>query len=269
MILQKSEVTKAQALQQRQRCERFAAGTADAIGAAADCLYSLLPFEERRRQAADWYDACAQAMLRCNFAPLDKWIQLQTCLAAEEHFELQDLLQLLRICRRSAIEIDGWDEDVFSEVDDVINQGLLANRANVSWNIPDKLNYLHEAATEPASHLDAAMPDLLATAEIRNGERRISGRNQLALPIRIRCNTKGRQSNETTRTSNVSLTGLYFRTPENYQIGSHLQITYPYWTGPGSINREYPARVARLDRLPDRSWGVAVEFLQNLRDKPG
>jgi hypothetical protein len=48
-----------------------------------------------------------------------------------------------------------------------------------------------------------------------------------------------------------------------------LNVIYPYWTGPGSINREYPARVARLDPLPDRSWGVAVEFLQNLRDKTG
>jgi hypothetical protein len=46
-----------------------------------------------------------------------------------------------------------------------------------------------------------------------------------------------------------------------------LKVIYPYWTGPGSINREYSARVTRLDRLPDRSWGVAVEFLQNLRDK--
>ncbi len=208
-------------------------------------------------------------MLRCNFAPLDKWIQLQTCLAAEEHFELQDLVQLLRICRRSAIEIDGWDEDVFSEVDDVINDGLLAIRANVSWNIPDKLNYLHDAGTAPASPLKAAMADPLAGAEARDGERRASGRNQLALPIHIRCNTKDRQCDETTRTHNVSLTGLYFRTLENYQIASPLQVIYPYWTGPGSINRVYPARVARLDRLPDRSWGVAVEFLQNLHDKSG
>ena len=89
-------------------------------------------------------------MLRGNFAPLDEWIRQQACLAAEEHFELEDLLQLLRICRRSAIEIDGWDEDVFSAVDEVINEGLLSIRAKVSWNIPDRLNYLKGAQSEAA-----------------------------------------------------------------------------------------------------------------------
>ena len=63
------------------------------------------------------------------------------------------------------------------------------------------------------------------------------------------------------------LAAFIFRLSEDYQIGSHLQVTYPYWTGPGSINKEYSARVSRLDRLPDGSWGVAVEFLQSLRDK--
>ncbi len=267
MLLQKTEVTKSQARQQRQRCERFAAGTADAIGAAGQCLFSLLPYQERVRQAASWYDACAQAMLRCNFAPLDEWIRQQACLAADEHFGLEDLLQLLRICRRSALEIDGWDEDVFSAVDEVINEGLLAIRANVSWNIPDRLNYLKEAESEPVLQPESSASDPVACAEVREGERRGSGRNRLALPIRVRCTSKQSQIDEITLTLNVSLRGLYFRTQENYQIGSPLQVTYPYWTGPGSINREYSARVARLDRLPDRAWGVAVEFLQNLRDK--
>jgi len=267
MLLQKPEVTKAQARQQRQRCERFAAGTADAIGTAGQCLFSLLPYQERVRQAASWYDACAQAMLRCNFEPLDEWMRRQACMAAEENFEMEDLLQLLRICRRSAIAIDGWDEDVFSAVDDVINEGLLAIRAKVSWNIPDHLNYLKETQSEPALRPELNASDPLARAEVREGERRVSGRNQLALPIRILCITEQSQSDETTRTQNVSLSGLYFRTQENYRIGSPLRVTYPYWTGPGSINREYAARVARLDRLQDIFWGVAVEFLQNLRDK--
>lgn len=267
MLLQKPEVTKAQARQQRQRCARFAAGTAEAIGAAGQSLFSLLPYQERVRQAASWYDACAEAMLRCNFAPLDEWIRRQACMAAEENFEMEDLLQLLRICRRSAIEIDGWNEDVFSAVDDVINDGLLAIRGKVSWNIPDRVNYLKEAQGEPAIQPELNASDPLASAEVREGERRVSGRNQLALPIRVRCSTERSHADETTRTQNVSLSGLYFRTQKNYQVASPLRVTYPYWTGPGSINREYSARVSRLDRLPDGSWGVAVEFLQNLRDK--
>jgi len=267
MLLQDPEVTKAQTRQQQQRGERFAAGTADAIGAAGPCLFSLLPYQERVRLAASWYYACTQAMLRGNFAALDEWIRRQACLTAEENFEMEDLLQLLRICRRSAIEIDGWDEDVFSAVDDVINEGLLAIRGKVSWEIPDRLNYLKEAQRVPARRPEANVSDPLARARVRESERRVSDRNQLALPIRVRSATEQSQRGETTHTQNVSLSGLYFRTRENYKIGSNLRITYPYWTGPGSINKDYVARVSRLDQLPDGSWGVAVEFLQGLRHK--
>ena len=269
MRLQESQVTKAQAHQQRQRCERFAASAADAIGAAEQCLFSLLPYQERRRQAASWYEACAQAMLRGNFAPLDEWIRRQSVLAAEEHFEFQDLARLLRICRRSAIEVDGWDEDVFSALDEVINEGLGAIRGNVSWNIPDHLDYLKDQDDGSVLHLSESESDPDASPEVRDGERRVSGRNQLALPIRVRCFTEQFQNEEITCTQNVSLAGIYFRTQQNYAVGSSLLVTYPFWTGPGSINKEYSARVARLDPLPNRSWGVAVEFLQNLRKRSG
>ena len=267
MLLQKPEVTKEQARQQKQRCARFAAGTADAIGAAGDCLFSLLPYQERVRQAASWYDACAQAMLRCNYSPLDEWIREQACRASSENFELHDLLRLLRICRQSAIEIDGWDEDVFSSVDDVINEGLIAIRPKVTWNIPESLNYLKDAETKPLGMAVSNASEAAKLVDTRDGERRYSSRNRLALPIRVRCKTEAFQCDEITFTKNVSLTGLYFSSVENYQLGTHLQVTYPYWTHPGGINREYPARVARLDPLPDGSVGIAIEFLQDLHER--
>src|SRR4029077_17158407 len=74
------------------------------------------------------------------------------------------------------------------------------------------------------------------------------------------------QTDEINSTLNVSLSGFYFSTRENYKIGSRLQVAFPYWAAPGSINREYPARVTRLDPLPDGSLGVAVEFLESLRN---
>jgi PilZ domain len=267
MVLLQSGITKTQERQQKQRCDRFAAGTAEAIGAAQQCLFSLLPYHERSRQAASWYTACAQGMLRCNYAPLDAWIKEQACLANAEHFELRDLLQLLRICRRSAIEIDGWDEDVFSAVDEVINEGIFAIRAEVSWEIPAGLNYLKEAERKSAIAPELNALESAANSEVREGERRVSGRNRLALPIRLRHNTEFGQREEITNTQNVSQTGLYFKTQAAFQLQSRLQIIYPFWTDPGSINKEYTAEVARIDRLPDQSWGVAVEFLQNLRDK--
>jgi hypothetical protein len=267
MALLQSETTKTQERQQKKRCDRFAAGAADAIGASQQCLYSLLPYQERHRQAANWYGACAQGMLRCNYAPLDAWIKHQACLANTEHFDLQDLLQLLRICRRSAIEIDGWDEDVFSAVDEVINEGILAIRAEVTWEIPAGLNYLKDAESNPTEEPQLNALEPAANSVVRESERRVSGRNRLALPIRLRHATEYGQREEITHTENVSLTGLYFKTQATLQLQSRLQIIYPFWTDPGSINKEYTAEVARIDRLPDQTWGVAVEFLQNLRDK--
>jgi hypothetical protein len=269
MRTQKITATKAKdsAQRQRERCTRFAAGAAESIGTSANCLFSLLPYEERVRQAAGWYDACADAMLQGNYGPIDEWIHKQACLAETQHFELEDLLELLRICRSSAIEIDGWDEDVFSAVDDVINEGLRDVRSEVSWIISDDLNYMKEAESIPSVDMEVSLSETGANLERRVGERRLFGRNQLALPIRVRCGSGQGACEEITRTQNVSMRGLYFQTQSNLKIGSVLKIVYPYWTDPGSLNEEYSARVARLDRLPDEFWGVAVEFLQNIRKR--
>ncbi len=267
MGIQKIATTTAKNPQQRQRCVRFAAGAADAIGTSANCLFSLLPYEERVRQATGWYEACADAMLRGNYGPIDEWIRTQACLAEAQHFELEDLLQLLRICRSSAIEIDGWDEDVFSAVDDVINEGLHEVRSKVSWSISDGLNYMKQAESIPPQLMEMSLPETSANSEAREDERREFGRNRLALPVRVRCTGGQGASEEITFTQNVSMTGLYFKTQSNYKIGIPLKVIYPYWTDPGSINVEYSARVARLDRLPDQFWGVAVEFRQNIRKK--
>jgi hypothetical protein len=278
MLLEFTKVTKEQLLRQKQQCEQFAGPTAEAIGAAGNCLFSLLPYEERFRQAASWYDACALAMLRGNYAPLNEWIRQQACTGAEQHFKLEDFLELLRICRRSAINVARWDAATFSEVDEVINEGLLAVREKVPWNIHDDMNYLDgtQVNTELALELDT--PELtpevtpqLDTSELAPerdaSERRAAFRNRLAMPIRVRVISHGGPDEEITHTQNVSRHGVYFITLERYRDGSHLEVTYPYWAEHGGINRVYPARIARLDRLSHNTWGVAVEFLQDLHKK--
>ena len=267
MRIQNNGATKAKNPRQRQRCERFAAGAADSIGTNANCLFSLLPYEERVRQTASWYDACTEAMLRGNYSLLDEWIRGQACLAETQHFELEDLLQLLRACRRSAIEIDGWDEDVFSAVDEVINEGLRAIRGKVSWTISENLDYLKQSEGESVLPANGNAPKPSVEMETRDGERREFGRNRLALPIRVLCTAGKDVREEITRTHNVSMTGIYFRTQSTYKIGTVLKVVYPYWTDPGSINKEYSARVTRIDGLPGEFWGIAVEFLRNLRKK--
>jgi hypothetical protein len=259
MLLDDDELTEAQQLQ-IQKCASFAALTAEKIRTAENCLFSLLPHEELARLTASWYEASAQAMLHCNYAPIDKWIQSQSRLAAEEDFALEDVLELLRTCRRSAIEGEGWNENVFSVVDDAINEALAAIRTKVSWNIPNSLDYLSELASEiEASPLGQALE-----TEERAGERREFGRNRLRLPIRVRVTCDRRLLEEVTYTQNVSRIGLYFVTRETYQAGLALKVTYPYWTQPGAINREYDAKIVRLDHLLDRACGVAIEFMESL-----
>jgi hypothetical protein len=257
MPLEGIEVTEAHALQ-RQRCESFGARTAERIRAADNCLFSLLPYEELSRQAACWYKACEQGMLRGNYAPITEWIRSQLHLSQAEGFAPQDLLQLLLICRLSAIEVEGWDEEVFSAIDEVINEVLEAARTEFAWNIPETITYLAYTPGQPK----ASGPGKLAAKQV--GERRSFGRNRLRLPIRV-CGTGDRgQMEEVTRTQSISRGGLYFVTREDYRAEQMLKITYPFWTESSGINKEYSAKIVRLDCLRDGTCGVAVKFLQSL-----
>jgi PilZ domain-containing protein len=260
MPFEEFEVTEAQLLQ-RQRSESFGARTAKRIRAAENCLFSLLPYEELSRRAAGWYEACAQGMLRGNYAPIDAWIRSQSRIAMAEGFTPQDLLQLLLICRNSAIEVERWNEELLSTIEEVINEVLVATRTELAWNFPEKMAYpAHEKREANANGLRKPV-------EEKAGERRSFERNRLRLPIRV-CGTGNHgQMEEITHTQSISRGGLYFVTREDYREGQILKITYPYWTESGGINSEYRAKIVRLDRLSEGAWGIAVEFLQNLGRK--
>jgi hypothetical protein len=43
-----------------------------------------------------------------------------------------------------------------------------------------------------------------------------------------------------------------------------LYVTYPYDSSPTAINKEFIARVVRIDPLPDGRNGIAVELLNSL-----
>jgi hypothetical protein len=280
MLLDEDKVTEA-AQFQRQRCAAFGARTAETIRAAKDCQFSLLPHEELARLASGWYDASAQAMLYGNFAPIDRWTQGQAQLAAAENFELEDMLGLLRICRSAAIQDEKWSEDIFSVVDEAINEALRCIGSAVSWNIPASLDYLRgntgmpERAEQPSVAQLAASKTTVPPAPIseawsgkRSENRRDFGRNCLKLPIRVRA-AAGAFLEELTHSENVSRSGLYFVTRRSaYKLQMALKITYPYWTERTAINQEYNAKVVRLDRLRDGLVGVAVEFTDGLGAEP-
>jgi hypothetical protein len=98
----------------------------------------------------------------------------------------------------------------------------------------------------------------------RHPERRSFQRNRLRLPIRVRASFRTGPVEETTHTLNVARGGLYFLSGYPYVAGLPLLVTYPYWQDPDAINREYPARVVRVESQADGRRGVAVQFLVSL-----
>ena len=254
MPFKQSELTAAR-LSQQQRSQSFASRTADRIRAEEHCLFSLLPSDELARLAAGWHEACSQAMLRGNYAPIDKWIRSQSAMAAAEGFSQDDVLHLLRICRGSAFEIEGWNKDVFSEVEEVIKEAVWDTSG---WHVPSEMDAEIQVPELPESAFVELEPDDAA------GERRIFGRSRLRLPIRVRSVGGQWQAEEINVTRSISRGGLEFVTLGNYFADQILKVCYPYWTDPGAINRDYSAKVVRLTRLSDRDWAVAIHFLESL-----
>ncbi|HEV2520903.1 MAG TPA: PilZ domain-containing protein [Candidatus Acidoferrales bacterium] len=259
MPIEGYEVPGAQLLQQ-QRCQSFASLTADRIRTDEKCLFSLLPSDELARLAAGWYEACSQAMLRGNFAPIDKWIRSQSATAAAEGFTLEDVLELLRICRDSAFETERWSQNVFSKVEEVINEAV---RSTCGWPALSEEDWV--ALAPDGSELN---PFSVPTEE-PPGERRTFERNRLQIPIRIFSSGGKWKAEEITVTKSISRGGLYFVTQGNYLVDQIVKVSYPNWTDHGAVNREYSAKVVRLDRVADHTWGVAIHFLESLGRRSG
>jgi len=258
MLFEEIEVTEAQALQQ-QRSASFGARTAERIRAAEDCLFSLLPHEELSRRAAGWYEACTQGMLRGNYAPISEWIKAQLQSAKSEHFVREDLLQLLQICRRSAIELEGWNEDILSSLDEVIDEIV----GNSGTKIADSNKIKEPASTSTCAGTNGEAGRVRG----ERNERRNFDRNRLSLPIRVFRTSDEGETDEISTTRSISRGGLYFVSHQEWRAAEILKIIYPYWTKVNSINTEYRAKVVRVDCLKGETWGVAIEFLQSLGRK--
>jgi hypothetical protein len=253
------EVTEAQQ-RQKQRGVTFAALATVKIRAAKGCQFALLPENEVTKLIAAWYESCAQAMLTGNYALLGEWIREQAGLAAENNFAFSDLVELLRQCRSAAIEIERWDEDIFSQVEDVIHEELQIIRGQHAWTHSPGLDNSAKASKNSASN--APGPELHEARPV--GERRHACRVRLQLPVRARGMTTGILMDVLTLTECVSHAGLYFLAPGNFSAGRILTVTYPHWEGPGAINKEYAAQIVRVDHLPDGAQGVAIKFLEGL-----
>lgn len=250
--------------------DRYAAVAGEQLREATDCRFSFLPYDALVQISAGWYTAAVVAMLRGNYGPVEDWVRDQARIAAKQGYELNDLLQLMRLCRQIAIEKEGWVEDQMGAVDEVIDEALAAMSGKVIWIIPEGLQYVtgmgtadREAAKVAAATAGLPVGSAAAKKIVKpEAERRIHKRAYLKLPIRVR-GWAGEQMTEVIQTVNVARGGLYFISKTIFAEDLKLNIVYPYWEDSGEVHKEFPAEIVRTDPRED-GIGYAVKFLVSL-----
>ena len=248
-------------LRQRFRLANFANCTAARIRAAHKCAFSKLGHQELVQCVTEWYESCAQAMLRGNYSLIDRWVCKQGRIATNHRLELEDLLELLRICRSSAIEVAQWDPDALLPVDDVINEALHNGVDNPAWKISADMDFRGGNSVYPSSIIDIT---IMAKEEPRERacERRIADRTSVQLPIWVTGNgITGYRLDLAVQTESVSSNGLYFLAYEPFSAGLRLHVRYPHSKDHGGVSNAFSAKVVRVDRRIGRYRGIAIQFL--------
>ena len=255
-----NEETNGEAKQNPAR-DRYAGVAGQQLREATECRFSFLPYTALVQISGSWYDAAADAMLRGNYGPVEDWVRDQAKIAASQGFELEDLLQLMKLCRQIAIEREGWVEDQMEAIDEIIDEALAAMSGQVKWVIPEGLQYVTgKSAADRAAEKDVPMPTEPGKEE-PVGERRVHKRAYLKLPIRVR-GWAGEQVEEVVKTDNVARGGVCFLSEKDYAVGLKIQVIYPYW-GDAAGNKEYPAEVVRVTDH-EEGKAVAIKFLVSL-----
>jgi hypothetical protein len=236
------------------RSVNFADYTSEKIRGARNCAFSQLEHEELVQCLGLWYEACAQAMFQGNSSLIDQWVRRLGIVAANRGHNLEDFLELLRLCRSFAIE------DLVSPVDDVINEALRSGLGDTSWMIPADLDYVGDHVGTETANLPSV--ESAVTAAKETPERRIDKRAGLKLPIRVFGNgITGYWLDLVLQTENVSRNGLYFIAYEPFSKEKPLHVICPYSTDPNVIQKKLSAKVVRVDRTIDRSRGIALQLL--------
>jgi len=99
------------------------------------------------------------------------------------------------------------------------------------------------------------------------------GKSRLKLPqvVRVRPSEPHLyEFDEILSTLNAARDSAYFVSQNDlYEVGMRLFVTFPYSEAPGSINRNFVAKVVRIDDLGKCKHGVAVQILMPLSIRPG
>ena len=104
---------------------------------------------------------------------------------------------------------------------------------------------------------------------LKGQERRKSRRIRIGQPMKIRpSDPKDKYFEDTTVTKNVSRDGVYFVTKiSSYTEGMRLFVIVPHHMPRDPLDHEYLGQVVRVDTLPEKNWGIAVQFLSDWRAK--
>lgn len=102
--------------------------------------------------------------------------------------------------------------------------------------------------------------------EPRPQERRRSRRIRIGQPLKVRpSDPRDEHFEEVNVTKNVSRDGIYFISEiGSYYEGMRVFLTVPYHSPSEPMDQEYLGQVARLERLDERHWGVAIQWLTSL-----
>jgi hypothetical protein len=102
----------------------------------------------------------------------------------------------------------------------------------------------------------------------RSPERRTKLRLKLPQVVRVRPSEPHRyEFDEILSTLNATRESAYFVSQNDlYEEGMRLFVTFPYSKAPGSINRDFVAKVVRIDDLGKGKRGIAVQILMPLAD---
>jgi hypothetical protein len=102
-----------------------------------------------------------------------------------------------------------------------------------------------QEASPPGGATEATGAPLTKSGGI---EHRDKGRAPIRMAIKIMRNKYGRNLSDICETINVSRTGVYFASEQNYDQGEAVEVILPYH--PDSVAIPIPARVVRLDKSP-------------------
>ena len=279
LLVEEGEKVEAE-VQQEERRNRFIEVAAERLQHEINCRFSQLPADQRARLAGSWYDASSKTMLRGNFHFIHDWTREHVKFAAQKDYSLEDFLQLLRLCRRIALEEEGWQEDSISHVDDAIGEVFTELRGNIPWEIPEGLDYVTgTSAAERKARQLAAEQEAKERAEREAEEARKAKEaeeakrkkaaaglgparkgSRVQLPIRVHGWTREGAADEVLKTQTVSKDGLSFVCQIPYSKGLKIEVIYPYDNTPGALNMAYKTEVLSCEKVDD-GFEVEVKFL--------